>query len=279
MLSILKHHNTLPACSILTLVSLCALISMESKSPGNANSQKLKIHCAAGIKNAIEPATADFTHHTGIQIEITYGGSGVLLSDFRARPSGIDLFLAADDQYSQAARDFGLVSVIVPLASMQPVIAFTNTNPKDINNITDLFKDSLRVAIAHPDTAAIGKCTQESLATYGYWNTMNTQAAVIKTTVHELANDLKLQAVDAAIIWDATARQYSEIDFLYAPELASARSTISVGISSRTKLPKAAQLFTEFLSDPKRGGQYFEAWGYSPLNKNQHRQVKKDNLS
>ena len=269
MPSILKHHYALPILSIAVLTSLCAVLAANSRFTQNADTQVLRIHCAAGIKNAIDPAIHDFIARTGIEVEVTFGGSGVLLSDFRTRPSGVDLFIAADDQYTQSAKDFGLIEKSAPLARMQPVLAFPKENPHNIGGIEDLLGKPIRLALANPDTAAIGKCTQQALATSGYWETISSQVTVYKPTVNELANDLKLNAVDVAITWDATARQYPEIDFVHSPEFADAGSTVSAGISTRTNMPDAAQLLMNDLTDATRGGMYFEAWGYTPLTSNE----------
>ena len=270
MSSLLKHHYALPILSLAVGIAACSLLMRVQHTPHLGDSPVLRMHCAAGIKNALEPSLEAFTSRTGIHVEVTYGGSGVLLSDFRTRPDGVDLFLAADDEYTRSAKEYGLIDTIVPLAQMRPVIAYEHGNPHHIHGLDDLVHPTLRVALAHPETAAIGKCTKQILTHYGYWDTLRTQAVVCKPTVNELANDLKLNAVDAAITWDATARQYPEIDFICPPEFHDTKSTVSIGISARTRMLEAAQTLTHDLRDTKRGGVHFEAWGYELIPHEHH---------
>ncbi len=251
--------------TLVLAVALMIILYADSQHSAANNSDVLRLHCAAGMKNAVEPATRMFTDETGIEVEITYGGSGVLLADFRTRPDGVDLFLAADDEYTTTAYELGLIQDRYPLARMRPVIAVKKGNPLHITSLSDLTRDTVRVALAHPDTAAIGRSTQRALTAHGYWDEMYTRARVCKPTVNELANDLKLETIDAAITWDATARQYDEIDFIDAVEFNTEHSTVCVGISSQSRNQESASLLAKHLASEHGGRSHFTSWGYSPL--------------
>ncbi|HIL71533.1 MAG TPA: hypothetical protein EYG38_16995, partial [Verrucomicrobia bacterium] len=115
------------------------------------------------------------------------------------------------------------------------------------------------------DQAAVGKKTRKFLTRSGHWKRLETltrEKGVFKPTVTEIANDVKIGSVDAAIIWDATAAQYSEIDAIPIPELNSGRSSITAGILKSSKNPTAALKFARYLSSRDQGLKHFESFGY-----------------
>ena len=94
---------------------------------------------------------------------------------------------------------------------MRPVIITAAGNPKKIGVLNDLLRSDVRVALANPDQAAIGRTLRTLLQKTGQWSEFEKHAAVLKPTVNDLANDVKVGSVDAAIVWDATARQYPSL--------------------------------------------------------------------
>src|SRR5690606_20877353 len=108
-----------------------------------------------------------------------------------------DLYLPADDSYLDLARDKQLVDDEYPLADMQAVVAVAKGNPLKISSWQDLLKPEVRIAQASTEAAAIGKMVKESLTGRGLWDDLHTGTTVYKTTVNEVANDVKAGAVDA----------------------------------------------------------------------------------
>src|SRR5207247_1416906 len=77
-------------------------------------------------------------------------------------------------------------------------------------------------------------------------------------------NDLKLGVGDAGFVWDATVRQYPELEAVALPELAGLSATISAGILKSSTHPAAALRFARYLAAPDRGGLEFAKGGYEP---------------
>lgn len=239
--------------------------SPTSTTPSSAHSApgSLMVYCAAGLKPPVEAVARAYEKEFGIPIELQYGGSGTLLSSLKVAGRG-DLFLAADDSYLQLARSNGLVAETLPLASMRPVIGVAKGNPHHLRSLADLAR--VRVALANPDAAAIGQVTRDALRRAGMWTALEGQAKVFKPTVNDIANDLKLGAVDAGIVWDATVRQYPELEMIEAEELALGQQRVAIGVLNASTQPTAALRFARYLGAPEKGLAEFRRLGYTPVD-------------
>lgn len=250
---------------ILALTFLWLSLKSDSRTgSASEDTQTLIMYCAAGLKPPVEVIRRQYETEYGIFVQINYEGSGTLLSKINIAPRG-DLFLAADESYIALAQEQGLVEEEIPLAHMQPVIAVSQGNPRQITSLTDLMTDEVRLGLANPDAAAIGKITRQVLQQTGHWHELFTKAKVLKPTVSDLANDIKLQTIDATIIWDAVARQYPELEIIRTPEFKNQTRNVTVGILGASGQPTAALHFARYLSARDRGLPIFKQFGYDPV--------------
>lgn len=237
----------------------------ESASKENEE-DALVMYCAAGIKPPVAAAAAQFAEEEfGVPIHLQYGGSGTLLSNLQVAKKG-DLYLAADTSYIEIAREKGLVEEAISLARMHPVIMVRKGNPKKIQSIDDLLKADVAFALANPDAASIGKLTKKQLTAAGKWEAVSKSARVFKPTVSEIATDVMLGAVDAAIVWDATVNQHPEkADMVDVPELSGTIKNVTVGILKSSENPQQALLFARYLQAPEKGQKLFSEMGYETV--------------
>lgn len=225
----------------------------------------LVFFCAAGIKPPVEAVAREYEKTYGVPVQIQYGGSGTLLSNLRVAKAG-DLYLAADESYMKSAREFGLLAETIPLARQRPVIAVARGNLKNIRTLDDLQRAGARVAMANPDAAAIGRTIRALLLKSGQWAGFEKHVTVFKPTVNDVANDVKIGSVDAGIVWDATARQYPELELVTVPLFDAAAETITVGVLKSSAQPTAALRFARFLGARDRGLKQFEQFHYLPVD-------------
>jgi molybdenum ABC transporter molybdate-binding protein len=252
--------------SITALVYALYAISHQKSAPTpNARSAPtLLVYCAAGIRQPIAQIAAEYQQRYGVTIQLQYGGSNTLLSQIKVARTG-DLFIAADESYILQSQQEGLIAESIPLASMHPVIAVARGNPKSIQGIGDLLREDVRTGLANPDQAAVGKVTRQLLQSSGDWEAIEKHVSatgVFKPTVPEIANDVKLGSIDAAIVWDSTAAIYPEIDAVEVSELQSGISSVSVGVLTSTDVPQESLKFARYLSARDRGLQAFEKAGF-----------------
>ncbi len=221
----------------------------------------LTIYCAANLKKPVEAAAAEFQREFGTEVQIQFGGSGTLISQLRTARRG-DLYLAADDGSMNDARKFELVRETIPVARQHPVIAVRAGNPKNIRAIADLLRDDVKVALANPEAASIGRVARATLT--NVWPQLAAHAAVMKFTVTEIASDLSLGAVDAAIVYDSTVPQFKGLEKVEVPEFAGRDETAVIGVLGFCQQPAAALKFARYLAAPEKGGVIFKATGFTP---------------
>jgi molybdenum ABC transporter molybdate-binding protein len=229
------------------------------------SSQPLVLYCAAGLKSALEPAVQDYQERYHTPVHIQYGGSGTLLGNLKVAPSG-DLFLAADTFHLDLARTDGLVAEILPLAHLNPVLAVARGNPKQLRNLDDLLRPGVQFVLANPEAAAVGRLVRHQLESLGRWQTFSQAAKAFKPTVNDLANDLKIGAADAAIVWDATVRQYPELEALPLAEFTHAHSSVALGVLHASRQPQAALHFARFLTARDAGLPHFAQHGFTVID-------------
>ncbi len=254
----------------ISLIVAAVLIGMlawnpASQQPDAKSGRPLVVYCAAGLKPPVEAVAREYQRKFGVSVQLQYGGSGTLLGNLRVAKVG-DLFLAADASHTRLAREQGLLAEVIPLVRQRAVIAVRKGNPKSLRSIQDLLRADVSFALANPDAASIGKTTQAVLEKTRQWAQVRARAKVFKPTVNDVANDIKLGAVDAGVIWDATARQYSELEMVHVPAFDEAAETTSIGVLNFSQQPTAALRFARYLGARDQGLREFASQGYEPVD-------------
>jgi len=133
-----------------------------------------------------------------------------------------------------------------------------------VRRLRDLVKPDVRLSLGNPEAASIGKQTKKLLAKAGIWEEVKAQVernGVFKPTVPEVANDVKIGSVDAAIIWDATVNQYPDLEAVDVPELSNADKSIGIGVLESCRQPAQALRFARYLNSTI-GNEIFREHGY-----------------
>ncbi len=260
----------LTAGASLTVLAVLLLLLMQKPNSGleeQDGESELFVYCAAGMRVPVESIATRYREEFQVPIRLQYGGSNSLLSQIEVANVG-DLYLAGDDSYLQIAKRKGLVAESFPIAQMRPVIVVPSGNPKQVQDVQDLVRADLRVSLADPDQAAVGKLVRESLLPSGRWDSLAAAVrsrGVFKPTVSEVANDVLLGAVDAGIVWDAVAVQHEQLEVVRSAELANKHVLVSIGLLEASKNAKRALHFTRFLTAQNRGLEVFQEHGYESV--------------
>jgi len=253
--------------SVVVLIALIVFITSQNDSGKEKRGEALTLYCAAGIKPAVMPVAKEYERVFGKEVKLMYGGSGTLLSNIDVSKTG-DLYIAGDYSYVEKAQAKGHVQESLPLAHMTPIIAVQKGNPKGIKSVTDLLRADIKVAVGNPEQAAIGKVTKKALSKSGKWEAFKKNVevnGVFKPTVPELAVDVKIGAVDAAIIWDATAKQHKEVEIINDPALDAMQKDITIGVLTYSKQPTEALKFMRYLGARDKGLVSFYKNGYAAV--------------
>lgn len=255
----------LAAILVLLGIALIAISSFQrrnSKSASGENARaSLTVYCAAGLKKPVEAVAKQYLAEQGVEVQLQFGGTGTLLSQIRVAKQG-DLFIAADDKSLADAKKFDAIHEVLPLVQQHPVIAVAAGNPKNIHSLDDLLRDDVRVALANPEAASIGKVVKAVLAEK--WEPIAKKAAVMKPTVTEITADLSLGAVDASVVWNSTVPQFKGVEAVEVPELTAKKENASAAVLTASKQPTAALKFARYLTVPEKGAKIFAQLGFIP---------------
>ena len=96
--------------------------------------------------------------------------------------------------------------------------------------------------------------------------------------IPELVNAVTIgDAIDAALIWDATVAQVDALDGVVFPSAPLGASEISISVVSTSQRPTAALHFARFFASRDRGQPHFADCHYTPVEADvwsDHPQVK-----
>ena len=225
--------------SVAVLAILVFLLYLETRPPVNVSrGRPLKLYCAAALKPVMDAIAADYQRETGQPVEIEFGDSGKMLGQITIRPDG-DLFLPADDSYVRFAEQKDLVAEVIPLCRMQPVILTRPGNPYRVVTFEDLLKPVLRVGIANPDRAAIGRVVRDHLRQQGRWDRLESHLTAQHLNVTDAANAVQLGSTDATIVWDVVAVNYPDLAVVRVPELNGAVGKVELAVLAAALMRKA----------------------------------------
>jgi molybdate transport system substrate-binding protein len=254
------------ASAVVVAVLIGVLMFREPSPPSSSGAAPagspatLLLYCAAGLQPPVNEIMSAYEASHHVHIELQVAGSGSLLSQIML--GGGDVFLAADRLYLDQASQKHLAPLIIPIAYQFPVILVRKGNPKGITGLNDLLNPDVRLSLADPQRAAIGKVVRGLLEKDDRWEALWKKAVTHRETVNEVGTDVKLVAADAGIVWNTTAAQLPDLQVIHVPEFDHSKNEIAVGLLSSSKDPQVAHDFIHYLSDPDQGLRVFTRFGY-----------------
>lgn len=260
-----RSLSWLLGATLTALSVLCLLLYLYTRAPAPLPDmpalRPLHVFCAAALRPVMLTIAADYEQETGTRVEFDFGDSGAMLGNATVRPDG-DIFLPADDSYVRIAEERALVAHTVRLARMRAVILTRPGNPHKIATFDALLTADLKLGIANPDRAAIGKVVRDRLRALEKWNAFAARLHVQHTTVTDSANAVQLGSTDAAVVWDVVAINYPELAVVRVPELDGAVGRVELAVLKSAPDPAAADRFARFISASDRGLAQFRKAGF-----------------
>ncbi len=207
------------------------------------------LYCGAGIRPPVSEIAEEFGRRHGITVECDYAGSEVLMSRIKLTDRG-DLYMPGDVHYVELAEKEGLVTSKQTVCYFVPVIMVRKGNPKDIHTLADLAKPGIKIGLGDPEACAIGR---KALKIFEKNNIpqadIDRNVAFRSVTVNELGNHIKLDTLDAVIVWDAVAAYFPDDgEIVPIPREQNIISTVAIGTLKSTENPELAAKFVEFIT-------------------------------
>jgi len=243
------------------LAALSATYALLKPTP---ESDGIFLYCGAGLRPAVDDLRREFTRRTGIPVQVSYAGSGCLLSMLTFARSG-DLYMPGERYYTQQAKAAGHITEDHAVARFVPVVMVRKGNPKHIRSLADLARSDVRVGIGQQQAVACGRVAQKLLEKAGLWQEVRKNIAArgaYTGTAVELTNAIVLNALDAAINWDAMAfLARDKVEVLVIPRQKNIEVEIPLAVLNWSKHKEEAQAFIDYVKSAK-GKSTFDKHGY-----------------
>lgn len=215
----------------------------------------LFIYAGAAFRPPLEEMGRTFERKYGVPVRFNFTGSNCLLAQIILSQQG-DLFLPGEEFYVRQAQKRGYVLKSETIGYFVPVILVRKGNPKGIRSLKDLAKPGIKVGLGDPKACAIGEISEAILRKNGLTQAVHKNVAFRAMTAPELANALRLGAIDACINWDAIANYpwvRPAVEIIAIPPEQNVITANPLAILNTTKNLQAAEKFLQFaLTEPRK---------------------------
>ncbi|MBI5574070.1 MAG: molybdate ABC transporter substrate-binding protein [Elusimicrobia bacterium] len=227
--------------------------------------EELFFFCGAAVAVPMREIIKNYEKETGVKINVTYSGSGTLLSQMELTKRG-DVYLCGSPDYIDiGVRKNLLIKGTDKIVSyLIPAIIVPKENPKNIQKLEDLTKEGVRVGIGNPEAVCLGLYGTELLDDNNLLEKVLPNVVVFAKSCEDTATICVLKKVDAIIGWDVFESwnpkdvKWIKIESKKIPRL----STIPIAIPVFAKDRKLSEDFINYVLSPKKGGKIFKKWGY-----------------
>lgn len=234
---------------------------------GNSFSEELLVFAGAASKPPTEEIAKIFEKKTGVKVNVTFGGSGFVLSQMSLAKKG-DIYFPGSSDYMELAKKKGVVFPETErnVVYLVPSINVQKGNPKSIKSLADLARPGLRVAIANPEGVCVGLYAVEIIEK----NFGAAQKAALRENIanytescEKTATAVSLKTVDAVLGWRVF--QYWDTERIETIPLKRYEIVrvgyIPIAVSKFTANRKLAQKFIDFVLS-EEGKKIFKKYHY-----------------
>lgn len=217
--------------------------------PASAKPTNLTIFAGSASKPGLDELCQLYEKRTGIKVEVTYGGSGSVLTQLVKEQYG-DLYIPGSDDFMDRAekQDAVLTDTRTILVYLVPAICVPKGNPKGVKTLEDFTKPGLRVVVGDTKSVCLGAIAEELFTKVGNWEAVQKRVASYGNSCENVAQTLLLGESDAAIGWDVQAKQNPDkIEAIAIPKELNRVRNIPAATIRWSKQPEAAKAFVRFL--------------------------------
>jgi molybdate transport system substrate-binding protein len=157
----------------------------------------------------VEDLAKLFEARTGTRVLRDYGGSGTVLLQIEESKEG-DVYIC-HDPFAYTCEDKGISERWHTIAVLEPTLAVASGNPKGVRGLRDLLRGDLKLGLPHRERSTRGVILWEILKRGGMAEAV-AQRRFFESRTHDLVNQLKLGAVDLAVLWDAPVKAMPEFE-------------------------------------------------------------------
>jgi molybdate transport system substrate-binding protein len=217
--------------------------------PAPAKAASVTVFAGSASKPGLDALCKLYEQKTGTKVEVTYGGSGSVLTQFVKEQYG-DLYIPGSDDFMDRAekQDAVLKDTRTVLVYLVPAICVPKGNPKGVKALEDFTKPGLRVVVGDTKSVCLGAIAEELFTKVGNWSQVQKRVASYASSCENVTQTLLLGESDAVIGWDVSAKQNPDkIEAVAIPKELNRERNIPAATIKWSKQPEAAKAFVQFL--------------------------------
>ena len=242
------------------LIAGCTTTQPQSARPADATTTtapiapqgSILVYSGAGLKAPMEEIGQIFTKKFSIDVQYTYGGSGMLITQMNLTRKG-DVFIPGSTVEYNTAKNQGLVGPYQLVAYHVPIIAVQKGNPKNITALQDFARPGLKIALGDVNATAIGKAGAKMFKKLNITDAVEKNVITRTPTINELVVLMNTGQADASLL-TLDNLDPSSMDSITIPTGLNEVLIVPVGITAFTANEASAQKFVDFVqSDEGKG--------------------------
>jgi len=226
-------------------------------------SEELLIFAGSAVKPPLDEIISEFKKEK-ITVNVSYGGSGFVLSQIELSHRG-DIYFPASPDFMEKAKKKGLVlkETEKKIAYLLPVINVQKGNPKNIYSLNDLKGSGIRIGIGNPESVCVGLYAIEIFEFNKIFDDVEKNIVAHLENCEKTASVLAMGAVDAVIGWNVFEEWHPDnIESISLnPKEIPRIAYLPVAVTKFTTNLFLSEKFIEFLSSDKSHG-IFKKHGY-----------------
>ncbi len=174
-------------------------------------------YVAASMTKPAKEITENYNKMSKNKILLITGGSGELLSKIYASKRG-DLYTPAEEFFLEKALQLGIIKRYKPILIQEPVFAISHKSKFSFDNITDLCKANIKIALGNPETMALGKGFKsiKALMPQELYNCIVGKKTIDPINISQTVSYLKNNVVDIGLLFKSVAK-INKLNYIEIP--------------------------------------------------------------
>lgn len=238
---------------------------------GGSEGEKITTLVAANMTSANDALLKKFEEENqGVQVEASYAGTQILFSQLQQGVKA-DLFLSADREYIEQAKEEGLIDSFKPVSRMDEVIVVPTGNPAGIQGLEDLGTKEVELVVG-VEEVPVGRYAREVFenAEEGYGSDFSERVldnvVSTETNTRQVAQKVVLREAQAGVTYrtDITPEIADKVEIIEIPEKYNVTAKNYAGVLTDASNPELAQEYLEFMTSPE-GQEIIGRFDYKPI--------------
>ncbi|MCD8511339.1 MAG: molybdate ABC transporter substrate-binding protein [Bacillus sp. (in: Bacteria)] len=227
-------------------VLLASLVLLMACATDEGNSEVLYVAAASDLYHALTEIGTIFTEETGIQVEFSFGATGLLTQQIQAG-APFDVFLAAHESFIDRLIDRNtIIEESKQLYAIGRIVLMSSSDEEvELTKEYLLSPEVRHITIANPEHAPYGKAAMEALQNWGIWDEIQPKI-VLGENIRQAYQYVESGNAEVGIIASALTTR-TELQFEYIDQMDHDPIVQALGIPVQTGNREQADQFIQFV--------------------------------